>query len=572
MLLIKSSQDEALLLRANQHTVRIRRSNPRWKKLEKQLRAAFEERRKLGRVVRRKWFERTSKRLFTEIYPFSTIEFCFSDGWFSRFLHRNDIALRIITNQAQETPAHHCEMIMNFLCFNRRNSQLRDSKDAVYAVGRYLTSNIVNMDQTPLPWEYLEGRTYEMKGNKTVWAKSQKSGWGKRQATMQFTIFADGVPRVLPLIIFRGLEESKTAVRRREALRYDTRVAVMFNSKAYATTATTLQWLSKQLLPALEGLPTLLIMDLLRSHKTKPVKKLLKKNDVTLSLVPAGCTGIVQPVDISFNRPFKDMLKEEIDKEFERADNIDPDDIMGSSAVGEMRVMMTRCVGQAWERFCREKREVIIRSFRCIGASLPIDGSSDGEISIKGLPTSSLMTALKDWKTRGAPTAEEGPASSSDDTSEDSSSSDDESDSESQPSVSVATRGKARARGVSGHGRAGGASRGRGRGKNKTPGHLVPSTTPAIGSDSLSTPSPTVPQAVALTAHRAAVPAVHHATAPGPQPAVPPAVGTRRSARLVGKPQRSHVISFPQITDTEGDEDEDEDGLEYDFRWHADEL
>jgi len=27
----------------------------------------------------------------------------------------------------------------------------------------------------------------------------------------------------------------------------------------------------------------------------------------------------VQPVDISFNRPFKDMLKEEINKEFEGA-------------------------------------------------------------------------------------------------------------------------------------------------------------------------------------------------------------------------------------------------------------
>jgi len=355
----------------------------------------------LGRVVRPKWFERTSKRLFTEIYPYSTIEFCFSDGWFSRFLHRNDITLRIITNQAQETPAQHCEMIINVLCFNRRNSQLQDgSEDTVHSVGQYLTSNIVNMDQTPLAWEYLEGKTYEMKGNKTVWAKSQKSGWGKRQTTMQFTIFADGVARVLPLMIFRGLENSKITIRRREALRYDTRVVVVFNSKAYATTTTILHWLSKQLLPELVGLPTLLIMDLLRSYKTKPVKKLLKKNDVTLSLVPAGCTGIAQPVNISFNRPFKDMLKKEIDKEFERADNnIDPNDITGSSAVGEMRVMMTKCVGEAWEKFCREKREVIIRSFHCIGASLPIDGSSDGEISIKGLPTPNLMTALKDWKT-----------------------------------------------------------------------------------------------------------------------------------------------------------------------------
>jgi hypothetical protein len=31
----------------------------------------------------------------------------------------------------------------------------------------------------------------------------------------------------------------------------------------------------------------------------------------------------------------------------------------------------------------------------------------------------------------------------------------------------------------------------------------------------------------------------------------------------------NHVISFPQITDIQGDEDEDEDGLEYDFRWQA---
>jgi len=139
---------------------------------------------------------------------------------------------------------------------------------------------------------------------------------------------------------------------------------------------------------------------------------------------------------------------------------------------------MTRCVGAAWERFCREKREIIIRSFRCIGASLPINGSSDGEISIKGLPTPHLMTALQDWKTRGAPTADEGTASSSDDTAEDSSSSDDESDVEGQPSVSDTTRGKPMVRGVSGHGRAGcaGRGRGRGRGKNLASVRLAPTT------------------------------------------------------------------------------------------------
>ena len=49
------------------------------------------------------------------------------------------------------------------------------------------------------------------------------------------------------------------------------------------------------------------------------------------------------------------------------------------------------------------------------------------------------MPALKDWKTRGAPTADNGPMSSSDDTSEVSSSSDDELDDEGLPSASDAT-------------------------------------------------------------------------------------------------------------------------------------
>ena len=85
---------------------------------------------------------------------------------------------------------------------------------SVIAVGCYLFSNILNMDQTPLPWEYLEGKTYEFKGSKTVWVRTRRSGWDKRQATIQLTIFADGINRVMPLIIFRGAENNTSAPRR----------------------------------------------------------------------------------------------------------------------------------------------------------------------------------------------------------------------------------------------------------------------------------------------------------------------------------------------------------------------
>jgi hypothetical protein len=64
------------------------------------------------------------------------------------------------------------------------------------------------MDQTPIPFEFLTGQTYNTVGEDTVWIKySKQNGLDKRQATLQLTVFADAVPRVQPLIFSgaRGL-------------------------------------------------------------------------------------------------------------------------------------------------------------------------------------------------------------------------------------------------------------------------------------------------------------------------------------------------------------------------------
>jgi len=106
---------------------------------------------------------------------------------------------------------------------------------------------------------------------------------------------------------------------------------------------------------------------------------------------------------------------------------------------------------------------------------------------------------------------------------------------------------------MSGHGRAGCTSRGRGRGKNLASARVAAPNTTVTGT------SPAAPQT--------AVPVVPPTAESAACRDVVPAVRIRRSA---GKPQHSHVISFPQITDTEGIEDEDEDGLDNDFSWQRD--
>ena len=129
----------------------------------------------------------------------------------------------------------------------------------------------------------------------------------KRQGTIQLTVFADGIPRVKPLIFFRGQGIGPTVVREKES--YDPRVVVKFNAKAYANAENFLEYLENQFIPTLNGQSSLFVLDLFPAHKTQEVLDTFFANDITVSLVPGGCTSLVQPLDVSINRPFKDILK-----------------------------------------------------------------------------------------------------------------------------------------------------------------------------------------------------------------------------------------------------------------------
>ena len=49
----------------------------------------------------------------------------------------------------------------------------------------------------------------------------------------------------------------------------------------------------------------LLLLANYAAHKTADVRAALDEQDVDLVLVPAGCTALAQPIDISIVKPFK---------------------------------------------------------------------------------------------------------------------------------------------------------------------------------------------------------------------------------------------------------------------------
>ena len=64
------------------------------------------------------------------------------------------------------------------------------------------------------------------------------------------------------------------------------------------------------------------------------------------------------------------------------------------SMVGRQQISATWAVGEAWARFSMEKAKIVERTFRVVGLALPIDGSADTEISIKGIETDFLVQGL----------------------------------------------------------------------------------------------------------------------------------------------------------------------------------
>jgi hypothetical protein len=67
----------------------------------------------------------------------------------------------------------------------REDSVINIPRDLnILVIGRIKLSEIVNMDQSPLLFEFLKGRIYVKRGEKTVRLKEGKSGHDKRQCTL----------------------------------------------------------------------------------------------------------------------------------------------------------------------------------------------------------------------------------------------------------------------------------------------------------------------------------------------------------------------------------------------------
>uniref|UniRef100_A0A803JWI5 HTH CENPB-type domain-containing protein n=1 Tax=Xenopus tropicalis TaxID=8364 RepID=A0A803JWI5_XENTR len=220
-------------------------------------------------------------------------KFAASAGWCSRFMNRFGLCLRQRTKISQKLPQDLEEKVMSFQSFIIKQRRIHN----------YDLGDIGNMDETPMTFDLPSNRTVASLGDKTIFLRT--TGNEKNHFTVVLSCLANGT-KLRPVIIFKR----KTLPKK---VKFPPRITVRPHVKGWMDEDGTKKWLEEiwngRPGAALKKKPSLLVWDMFRAHTCDGIKELAKSSQVTLAVIPGGLTSVLQPLDVSLNKPFKDRVR-----------------------------------------------------------------------------------------------------------------------------------------------------------------------------------------------------------------------------------------------------------------------
>lgn len=323
----------------------------RYQDIEEKLLSWIKERREAGVRVTGKGLQRQALQLHKQQ---GNQSFKASLGWLTRFKKRHRLVMRRTTHISQKPKAVTDELILRF---QRQAIQLRINRN-------YDLSKIGNMDETPV-WLEMPGQsTLEQRGEKDISVSS--TGHHKERVTVIVGALADGT-KLTPLVLLPGVRPPKPH-------EVPTGIAIYMcgaGKGSWSTAEITQVWLAK-IWGVNNKQRRLLVWDTFRGHTTEEVKaKVRGQYNSDLLFVPPGCTGWLQPADVSWNAPFKKHLAELYDewqfsapKELTRFGNPKP----------PSKPTLLKWIKTAWDLITPE---IVRKSFKKCGISNALDGTED---------------------------------------------------------------------------------------------------------------------------------------------------------------------------------------------------
>jgi len=157
------------------------------------------------------------------------------------------------------------------------------------------------MDETLLKFDMPLNRTINQTGEKIV--KICTTGNEKNRVTVMLAHCGDG-SKLKPMVIFKRKTVPK--------INNQNGAVVSAQEKGWMDSDQMKIWIEKVWRARIGGLGrrrSLLVFDAFEAHVTNSVKSSFKHENTDLAVIPGGLTSILQPLDVSLNKPFKDGVR-----------------------------------------------------------------------------------------------------------------------------------------------------------------------------------------------------------------------------------------------------------------------
>ncbi|KAL2087486.1 hypothetical protein ACEWY4_016314 [Coilia grayii] len=302
--------------------------------------------------VSRKMIRTKAKEIFGYVSDSKNDEtFTASAGWLRRFLKRNDFSVRRRTTVAQKDARHFTEKLVNFITHTAR----------IIETTNIQPRNIIAMDETAMYFDMV-GSTAVVPGARSV---PLETGHEKCHLTVVLSAKADGT-KLQPYVVFKG------AIKEVEAMQNLNGVVVATSKNGWMNEELTADWL-RRVVGKLNFAPRLLAWDSYRWHISEAIKTELKRGyNMTMAVIPCGCTKYIQAPGVVWNQAFKASLQESYDDWM--AGDGDKEHTVGGNMRAPARHLLVSWVLQAWENLDTERLK---NSFKVCGLTAASDGSED---------------------------------------------------------------------------------------------------------------------------------------------------------------------------------------------------
>lgn len=173
-----------------------------------------------------------------------------SEGWFRKFLRRNDLVLRARTHISQTLPK---DLELKVSAFHQEVASIFGSSD-------YPLEFVCNMDETPVFLDLVPNRVVDKKGKKTINVRT--TGSEKNRITVTLCCTASG-KMLPPFVVFKG--KTKRTLKK---VSIPHGVVCTTQQKAWMDEARMLEWIEQVWVPYVGKNKALLSLDAFSGHLT----------------------------------------------------------------------------------------------------------------------------------------------------------------------------------------------------------------------------------------------------------------------------------------------------------------